>query len=157
MELGNVWLIPVCMVWMAYVFEYPLGWLSWISLVPMCGLLLLGGFYWRAKLRQIQGQSDPLTKVMRWAARMQWALAIASASVCALFLASWITGEFDASLGDRISASIAATLAALEYVNYYHRQMQHFDHRADFNRLMSGKGFRPSQMAMDLRRFRNQN
>lgn len=69
-------------------------------------------------------------------------------------LASWMTGEFALSLGDRITASIAASLAMLEYVNYYHRQLQHFDHAADWKRLLEGRGFRASQMATDLQRLR---
>jgi hypothetical protein len=42
----------------------------------------------------------------------------------------------------------------LEYVNYYHRQLQHFDHAADWKRLLAGRGFRVSQMAADLQRLR---
>ncbi len=154
MELGNVWLLPVCMVWAAYFLEYPLGWLSWTSMVPMCGLLLLGGLYWRAKLRLLQGQHQQLAILLPWARSLQWPFAIASAIVCALCLASWMTGEFALSLGDRITASIAASLAMLEYVNYYHRQLQHFDHAADWKRLLAGRGFRVSQMAADLQRLR---
>jgi hypothetical protein len=41
-------------------------------------------------------------------------------------------------------------LAVLEYVNYYHRQLQHFDNKADFRRMLAGKGFRQSWMARDL-------
>lgn len=80
MELGNVWLLPVCMVWVAYFLEYPLGWLSWTSMLPMCGLLLLGGLYWRAKLRLLQGQNQPLAILLPWARSLQWPFAIASCS-----------------------------------------------------------------------------
>jgi hypothetical protein len=142
------------MVWAAYFLEYPLGWLSWTSMVPMCGLLLLGGLYWRAKLRLLQDQHQQLAILLPWARSLQWPFAIASAIVCALCLASWMTGEFALSLGDRITASIAALLAMLEYVNYYHRQLQHFDHAADWKRLLAGRGFRVSQMAADLQRLR---
>ncbi len=155
MELGNVWLMPAVMVWMAYFLEYPLGWLSWVSMLPMCALLLVGGLYWRAKLRQIQADPAPMQKVLRWAHLLQWPLGAASAIVCLLSFVSWIGGgTFSLSLGDRITASVAAALAMLEYVNYYHRQLQHFDHAADLKRFREGKGFRVSQMATDLRRFR---
>jgi hypothetical protein len=53
-------------------------------------------------------------------------------------------------MADRIAATACAVLAALEYVNYYHRQLQHFDNWADFKRLIAGKGFRKSWMARDL-------
>ena len=55
--------------------------------------------------------------------------------------------------GDRWVALAAAVLAALEYVNYYHRQLQHFDNFADIKRLLTGRGFRRSQMARDLERY----
>jgi hypothetical protein len=38
-------------------------------------------------------------------------------------------------------------LAVLEYVNYYHVQLNHFDNAADFRRLLSGKGFRKPHLA----------
>lgn len=45
-----------------------------------------------------------------------------------------------------------AVLAGLEYVNYYHVQLQHFDNAADIKRLLSGRGFRPAHLARALRR-----
>lgn len=153
MELGNVALLPVCMLGLAWMQDYPLGLLTWISLVPMCGLLLLGGFYWRAKLLQIQGSVEPLRKVMPVASLLQIPFAVSSFAVCMMCCAAWVVVGLSASLGDLITASIAALLALLEYVNYYHRQLQHFDHAADVKRLKEGKGFRPSQMAVDLKRF----
>ena len=147
-------LLPAFMVWMAHYLEYQLGWLTWVSLVPMCGLLLIGGLYWRAKLLHVQGQQRSLDKLLPWLHSLQLPFAISSILVFALCLTSWAADSLALSLGDRISASIAAALAVLEYVNYYHRQLQHFDHVADWKRLLGGKGFRASQMATDLRRFR---
>ena len=147
-------LLPAFMVWMAHYLEYQLGWLTWVSLVPMCGLLMIGGLYWRAKLRYVQGQHRSMEKLLPWVDRMQWPFAVSSVLVFALCLTSWTASNLALSLGDKITASIAAALAVLEYVNYYHRQLQHFDHVADWKRLLGGKGFRASQMATDLRRFR---
>ena len=154
MELGNVVLLPAFMVWMAHYLEYQLGWLTWVSLVPMCGLLMIGGLYWRAKLRHVQGHRRSMERLLPWVHRMQWPFAVSSILVLALCLTSWVGDNLALSFGDKITASIAATLAVLEYVNYYHRQLQHFDHVADWKRLLGGKGFRESQMATDLRRFR---
>jgi membrane protein YdbS with pleckstrin-like domain len=53
-------------------------------------------------------------------------------------------------------AAILTLLAALEYVNYYHRQLQHFDRSSDFKRLMTGGGFRRSHMARDLAAYRRE-
>jgi len=55
---------------------------------------------------------------------------------------------------ERIVALVCLALAVLEYVNYYHIQLQHFDHAADWKRLLAGKGLRPSSMARDLARWR---
>lgn len=49
---------------------------------------------------------------------------------------------------------IASLLALAEYVNYYHRQLQHFDNWPDFHRLITGRGFRPAKMALDLAAWR---
>ncbi|NRD89867.1 hypothetical protein C8024_11005 [Sphingopyxis sp. BSNA05] len=62
----------------------------------------------------------------------------------------WLQPHLSSGLGDRITASVASALAVAEYINYYHRQLQHFDNMADFKQLLSGKGFRRSQMAVDL-------
>lgn len=53
-----------------------------------------------------------------------------------------------------IGAAILTLLAALEYVNYYHRQLQHFDRSSDFKRLITGGGFRRSHMARNLTAYR---
>jgi len=54
-----------------------------------------------------------------------------------------------------VAATFAAVMAVLEYINYYHRQIQHFDHMSDFKRLIKGRGFRPAQMNQDLKSWRN--
>jgi hypothetical protein len=45
-------------------------------------------------------------------------------------------------------------LAILEFVNYYHVQLQHFDHAEDFQRLLAGKGFRRSHLSKSIRAYR---
>ncbi len=57
---------------------------------------------------------------------------------------------------DKGVATFSTLMAVLEYVNYYHRQLQHFDHSEDFKRLLSGNGLRPSQMAKDLKLYHGQ-
>jgi hypothetical protein len=44
-------------------------------------------------------------------------------------------------------------LAVLEYINYYHVQLQHFDHAPDWKRLISGRGFRRSHLAREIERW----
>jgi hypothetical protein len=49
---------------------------------------------------------------------------------------------------------LLALLAILEYVNYYRVQLQHFDHAADFKRLVTGRGFRRSHLAKAIAAYR---
>ncbi len=56
--------------------------------------------------------------------------------------------------GAVVAAFICSGLATLEYVNYFHVQLQNFDHAADIKRLMNGGGLRQAHMAKDLAAFR---
>jgi hypothetical protein len=78
------------------------------------------------------------------------ALVLAAASAVALDFAL-LSGSWTAQ---RIAAVSLMTLAALEYVNYYKIQLQHFDNWADFSRLIRGRGFRKSHMARDIALWR---
>ena len=96
----------------------------------------------------------PLRRECRWHSRrpQAWkvpALVLTLAG-CATALAGWWAPAWSAGLADRNVATAGAVLAVLEYVNDYHRQLQHFDSREDFRRLLSGKGFRTSWLARDL-------
>ncbi|MDQ3080564.1 MAG: hypothetical protein M3R03_11290 [Pseudomonadota bacterium] len=73
--------------------------------------------------------------------------AAVAATLTALSLNGWTAGV--------IAAELLTLLAGLEYVNYYHRQLQHFDNLADLKRLFSGRGFKPSHMARSLAARRN--
>lgn len=130
-----------------------MSWWLALACLPMCGLLLLGGLYWRAKLHQLEGQPQTLRDILPWAAKLQWPFALSGVLSLALLLAVWVFG-IGASTGDKVSITVAAVLTILEYINYYHRQLQHFDHAADFKRLITGRGFGPSQMANDLAKWR---
>ena len=154
LEIGNVILVPGLMIFLAWTSKYELGPLSYGSMVPMAGLLFIGGIYWRAKLLVLDGQPDAIRNVMPLISRAQIPLAVLSGIVVGAMIAAWMTGQGYRSGGDLWTATIAAALSALEYVNYYHRQLQHFDHPADFNRLLTGKGFRRAQMARDLEVWR---
>ena len=49
-ELLNVGLVPALMFFSAFAYEYALGWGSYAAMMPMCGLLYIGGIYWRANV-----------------------------------------------------------------------------------------------------------
>ncbi len=151
MEVGNALLVPAIMVFVCVSYDQTLGIGLVLAWVPMGGLLVLGGLYWRAKLHQLEGRGETMRAFVPLARK--WRLPLLATTVLALVLAVgvWLT-DLAASTGERWAITIAAALAGLEYVNYYHRQLQHFDHWADFRRLISGNGFAPSSMAKDLKR-----
>ena len=156
MEAANVLGVPVFVYVIAHWQDARLGFLTLGTLIPVCALLVVGAAYWRAKLKQIDGEDGTLVAVLAQASRWQVALLLATVAAIGLAGASWFVDGLSVSFGDRVAASALALLAALEYVNYYHRQLQHFDHMADLKRLLRGNGFRKAQMAVDLERFRAQ-
>lgn len=150
MEAGNVLLVPAIMIFLA---KGNLGWASAAAIVPMMVLLAIGAAYWRAKHRQLVEPGFRVEPTLHWIAALRpFALVLTTVSLVPAF-GVWLVPSWAVGLGDKICASLAATLAVLEYINYYHRQLQHFDNAADFKRLLAGRGFRRSQMARDLDRL----
>lgn len=153
LEVVNALLMPAFMVFVCFAFDQPVSWWLALACVPMCGLLVVGGLYWRAKLHQLEGRPETLKTLLPVISKWQMPLAVLSVIALGVCTLVWLQG-LGASTGDRVAITVAAVLAALEYINYYHRQLQHFDHWPDFKRLMSGRGFAPAQMAVDLSRWR---
>lgn len=150
MEGINIIAVPLLMAWLA---DWQLGLASFVALIPMCALLAIGTIYWRSKLQQLrEGQSLPRSIALL--AKLQFPTLILTIIGAASATLAWVSPGSASGPGDRWVATAAATLAVLEYVNYYHRQLQHFDHAADWKRLISGRGFRPSQMSVDIARWR---
>ncbi len=154
MEIANAPLLPVAMIYLAMLFDSSVGVLSLITFVPMVCLLVIGGLYWRAKLLRMKGQPHALGFTMRLAHLAQIPMLLLTSISSGLVALHWANPSLSAGLGDRIVATVATLLAALEYVNYYHRQLQHLDHKDDLKRFLSGQGFRPSQMNGDLKKWR---
>ena len=151
MEAGNVVLLPLAMVLLSGAR------LGWVSLVPMAAMMLLlviGALYWRGKVRQLKEERQDWSGLMRLIASLQGPALAMTLLGTAAAVAGWIVPGLARGTADKIAASVSATLAALEYVNYYHRQIQHSDNLADFRRLLAGKGFRQSWMARDLAAWR---
>jgi hypothetical protein len=147
MEAANVLIVPL------FVVAVSQARLGWITLAPMAAtmlLLVIGALYWRGKVQQLRGQGAGFPALLRRiAAWRRPALALTLAG-CATALAGWLVPGWAVGMADRYAATGCAVLAVLEYVNYYHRQLQHFDNRADLRRLLAGKGFRKSWLARDL-------
>ncbi|MBD2842950.1 hypothetical protein [Erythrobacter rubeus] len=149
MEAGNVVLMPAIMVFLA---GGEIGAASIAAMIPMMALLAIGAIYWRAKLHQIRHGTSPDDTIRKIAA-LDTPMLVASAAAILAAIAAWTAEGLAVGLADRWVATVAALLAALEYVNYYHRQLQHFDHLSDWKRLISGGGFRKSQLRQDIERL----
>lgn len=148
MEAGNAAILPLVML---YLSGGSMGWLSAVALLPMTLLLVIGAVYWRAKVRQLKDRSYDIGPVLSKIGGLRLPVLFMTVIAAIAAIASWLIAGLAISTADRICASIAAALAVLEHINYYHRQLQHFDNVSDFKRLIAGKGFRVSQMARDLR------
>lgn len=123
-----------------------------LAMVATAGFLLVGTAYWRGVDRRLRF-IDRLTiqRALALADRVEKPLLAVSGgaiatTVVALTYNGWSSTVF--------AATLLSLLAVLEYINYYHRQLQHFDNRADFKRLLAGRGMRPSHMARDLAAWR---
>ncbi len=122
-----------------------------LALLACCAMLVVGTLYWRAALHRAQGEAGAMRALMPWAARLQGpTLALGAAALAA---AIWLAASraMDRATGAAIGFAV---LAALEYVNYYHVQLQNFDHWPDFRRFVAERRFRRSHMADDLRHHR---
>ena len=151
MEAANIAAVP------GMVIVFTKGEIGWISLPPMlatCMLLAIGAIYWRSKVRQLRQVQADHNAVLRWINRLQRPSLILTVIGAAAAALAWLVPGLARGTPDRIAASVLAVLAGLEYINYYHRQLQHFDNAADFRRMLAGKGFRPSWMARDLAAWR---
>ena len=153
LELFSAFLLPMTGLGLLFVFEQGTSMLSIASLATMSSMLVLGGFYWKAKAQQLSNHNSVgLEFVLSWAQRLRIPILIAVSTMCVLCLADALATELTAGWPDQVLALCAMTLALLEYVNYYHVQLQHFDHWADFHRLISGRGFRRAHLRADLER-----
>ncbi|GAA5051075.1 hypothetical protein GCM10023208_10540 [Erythrobacter westpacificensis] len=154
LEVANAALIPAFVVAMSHIYGEGAGWLTWLALFPTAGLLLVGGLYWRGKLRALEGSERALDAALRLADKAQWPSLVLSLLSVSLVLADLLIGLPGVTGTDRWAAGGSGILALLEYVNYYHRQLQHFDNASDFKRLLTGRGMRPAKMAVDLAAWR---
>lgn len=147
MEAANAAIVPLFVIWAT---GGRIGWITLAALVPVVLLLVIGAVYWRSKVRQLRGEQRDLAPLLRRIGWWKRPSLLLTATGGAAALGGWLMPDWSVGLADRIAASSCALLAALEYVNYYHRQLQHFDNWADFKRLLKGQGFRRSSLAADL-------
>ena len=149
--------IPATAVFLLVTFNQKIGPVCILCSVPTVAMLLVGGWYWRTRHCALNGDDRIFKKAIPWIARLQLPLIIAVLLATVVCVVDVTFARISLSTGDRIVAVVMTVMAVLEYINYYHRQLQHFDHYPDFLRLVTGNGFRRSHMSRDLRRHRQIN
>lgn len=151
MEAGNVVLLPAILIMLT---RWNPSWIALVCLVPMMFMLAVGAYYWRIKLKQLEDKSFRFASAVRIISGCQMPAVLMILIGLIALVYGWVGAGHFTGAWDQGVATFAVIMAILEYVNYYHRQLQHFDHGPDFKRLLSGKGLRASQMAKDLKTYR---
>jgi hypothetical protein len=132
------------------------GDVSWPLRLPPLALvsflLVQGALYWHVKLRGTRRRA-PLPgwfcgafRALRTSSRLGLALVLGTGVV------SWLRrADRGGTVEDLAWAAGLLAFAALEYVNYYHRQLMH-DSAADWRYLRRHRRLRPAPLATDLAR-----
>jgi hypothetical protein len=151
MEAGNVLLVPLivwAMVWSAGdAPDVAMG----LGAAACSFLLVVGTAAWLLVLAGLDGKPAQAAKLVAFCAR---------AEIPSLLLlgAATIADAHAALNGGWPPRTIAATgltlLGWLEYVNYYHWQLQNFDSVIDARRLAAGRGLRRAHMGRAVRAWR---
>lgn len=153
MEAANVVLVPALAVGVVLGAGERVPPALIYALYPNIAMLGIGALYWRAALKRLQGDPKPMAYWLGWISGLQRFVVVFLFLACgAALIDFWSGGGVTAG---RIAILALIVLALAEYVNYYHVQLQHFDHAADFKRFLAGRGFRQSHMARDLKAYRS--
>ena len=152
MELANVFFVPGLALALGYPRDAIEGIAIGLASVATAGFLVVGTMFWRGVDRRLRvGDRAFAARALDFADTVEKPLLAVTVGAFAATLAALAVNGWSRAV---IAAALLTVLAALEYVNYYHRQLQHFDNRADFMRLLTGRGGKPSHMARDLAAWR---
>ena len=154
MECGNIFLLPLAgMYLIAFVFGSTITISLCVSMIATSWLLIIGTISLRMMLEDLQGNKSFGEYWLPVLDRAQIPSLILAMFSCIVTIgdACSVFPNFRAS---QYGSFLFSLLALLEYINYYHRQVQHFDNAADFQRLIEGRGFRRSHLSFRLERWR---
>jgi hypothetical protein len=140
---GIAWLI------VSRQFKEPVGLPLMLNLIANSWLLVVGTIALRM---MYLGALGDRSCEERWLGRLYYAKLPSLLLVCAgVARTIWESFQTLPQITAGWAACLFLTLMAIaEYVNYYHFQLQHFDNFPDFQRLLSGKGFRRSHLSRRL-------
>lgn len=151
-EAANMVAVPSIAVWAIKKSANTISFSLIVAIAAACFMLLIGTFALRMQLETAKGRRSFGQRWLPWLSQAQWpALVIVVAAVAGAGFELWVHGR---QSNVAIVTIICALLAVLEYINYYHVQLQNFDHLPDLKRFMAGGGFRKSHLAKALQSFR---
>ncbi len=152
MEALNIVLVPGTVLLLAPPGNWAEILATGLAMAACAGFLLVGTVYWAAlDQRLTRSDRSALTRALALAHRLEIPLLLITGAALPMLAFVILNDGWSRPV---IGAAILATLAAFEYVNYYHRQLQNFDRWSDFKRLMTSGRFRRSHMARNLAAYR---
>ena len=155
MEAANSLFVPAFALALGFPREAVEAIALSLAMVATAGFLIVGAAYWRAVDRRLRlGESSVTARALALADRVEKPLLVILGLALVATLAALAKHGWSRSV---VAAAGLGLLAALEYVNYYHRQLQHFDNLADLKRLLTGRGLKAAHMARELAAWRAAN
>jgi hypothetical protein len=152
MEAANVLFVPAFALWLGFPRHATEAVAIILAIVAAAGFLIVGAAYWRAVDRRVRlGDGGVTARALALADRLEKPLLVVTALALVATLAALAVHGWSRTV---IAAACLSLLAALEYINYYHRQLQHFDNMADLKRLFAGRGMKPAHMGRELAAWR---
>ncbi|OYQ24688.1 hypothetical protein CHU93_15100 [Sandarakinorhabdus cyanobacteriorum] len=151
MEAGNVLAVPLLVWFLVWNAGDQPDLAAGLAAAACAVLLVIGTAAWRLVLARLDGRADAANGLLAFCARAE------IPALLLLVVASIATGLAIAANGwppRTIAAAGLTLLAWLEYVNYYHWQLQNFDSAIDFKRLLAGRGLRRAHMGKAVRAWR---
>lgn len=156
MELANVLFLPaVALVTVSALGGKITGALL-LSLFTTAWLLVIGTIALLMLLKELE-RDKKFSEFWLPKLRLAKLPSLVLVVVCIVVTVVDVISVAPAFTAAQYGAMLFSLLALLEYINYYHCQLQHFDNQADFQRLISGRGFRQSHLARALERYERLN
>jgi hypothetical protein len=153
MEAGNTLLLPGAALLLATPKHFPDMLAMGLAILSCAGFLLIGAAYWWGVDRRLRcSDRTSIAKALALADRLEMPLLAATAAAAGAIVYALLQGGWTRPL---TGAALLTLLAALEYVNYYHRQLQHFDNLNAFKRLITRFRLPHAHMARDLAAYRS--
>jgi len=148
LELFNIFFLPICLYFVLWSRE-TIHWQPYVvSIFGICAILAQSVIYWHLKLQSIRKNEAALPSYAYPVfAFFKWANLLLFAVYPVLFLLGNATSSDDFQVS--IWSNLLYIFGILEYVNYYHDQLSHYNLN-DIRYLIRYKKIRRSPLWTDL-------